>query len=204
MDIVIGRLTHQFDVEKENVETLFEIINQILDENGWLFDEVVMDGEKVSDNIESIISENFKTITRLEVSYTEKIEYIINTWKITKAYIGEVLPQLHNLAVAFYTVESNDIWEKIISLFDVVDQLLQSHSQLDSLINSGIKIKDPQLWTEYSKTVTNINQSLLSLQNAMECHDTVYIGDLIKWEFYKNLRKMEDTLVILLNEEALC
>jgi len=204
MDIVIGSLTQHFDVEKENIETLFETINQILNENGWLFNDVLIDGDKVSDNIESKISENFETITRLDVLYTEKIEYIVNTWKITKAYIGEVLPQLHDLSLAFYIVKSNEIWEKIISLFDVVDQLLQSHSQVDNLIKSGAEIKDPQLWSEYSKAITNISQALLSLQNSMECRDTVYIGDLIKWEFYKNLRKMEDTLVILLNEEALC
>lgn len=195
MQITIGQSKYDFDEKSKKPEELFILINEILFSKELIFNYLVIDGNEIKDKQEEYILDNYSEIRSIEIIAFTGDQYIKNLWSTMSIYLNDIIPEVDSLSKEFYINKDNKVWENILGLFDVADQIIGSFNQASSVISSEKAVIDEHVWKEYMTLIEKLNMEIMSLAKPMEQKDTIMIGDILKWKICPTMNLIQKKLI---------
>lgn len=122
---------------------------------------------------------------------------IQETLETTYDYIKNAVEELNILAEEFYQMPSEKTWTKLTNLFEGLQWIIQTLTQIDTIQNLDETINDYEIWNQYVKTVMEMNVIIPEIENAMINQDKILIGDILLYEVKPVFNKMLDKLRFL-------
>ena len=111
-------------------------------------------------------------------------------------YIKNAIPLITKLSDEFYQLPSNSSWKQLTNLFEGIQWIIQTLTQIDS-INDLNSIINYEKWNEYVQAVSQLNEFIPELENSIINKDNILIGDLLLYEIVPTFENMLDKLQLL-------
>lgn len=181
MRIKIENDTFDWLNQISEIEGLFEVINQKLEEKNSQLSHLLIDGIPVYDGYYDYFVEYIETILQVEV-VCRQVENLINeTLQSAYEYMKNGKLLIEQLANAFYQ-NSEEVWLSLTDLIEGIEWIIDSQSYIDTMENLNTLLKNYAVWNEYAKEINKMKQVLPELEAAMIQQDRVLISDLLMYE----------------------
>ncbi len=200
MNIHIQDNEIQFENNPETIEQLFNTINENLQEQDLQFSHLIIDDEEIYDNFDSYIMENIETIEKIRVIAMSVAEIVNETIVSTEQYVKNAVPVINKLADEFYQGPNENTWVQLTDLFEGIQWIIQSLVQINSIESSDDVVSDYEIWNEYSKEVSKLNNIIPELENAIVNKDNILTGDMLLYEIIPVFEAMIEKLDLLMAE----
>lgn len=197
MDIYINNKVLNFENNAELIEDIFISINEHLQEDSLHFSHLIIDEEEIYDNFDSYIIENIKGIKVVKVVAMPLVQLINESLISIEDYVKKAIPLINNIAEEFYQGPKENTWSMLTDLFEGIQWIIQSLTQIDSFESSNDIVSDYQIWNEYVQEVTKFNDIIFELENAILNKDNVVIGDMLLYEVMPIFEAMVEKLDVL-------
>lgn len=121
-------------------------------------------------------------------------------------YINNAIPLINKLSDEFYQQPDNNSWEQLSNLFEGMQWIIQTLTQIDS-INDLNSIINYEKWNEYVQAVSQLNEIIPEIESSIINKDNILIGDLLLYEIVPTFEEMLNKLQFLkpnvvVNEDA--
>lgn len=104
------------------------------------------------------------------------------TIKSTYEYTENAIPLINKLAEEFYHQPNQKTWMQLTDLFEGIQWIIQSLTQIDSIKELNDIINDYGIWNEYVQEVSKLNNIIPELETAIINEDNILIGDILMYE----------------------
>lgn len=133
----------------------------------------------------------------MEITIKEITILVNETIASTYEYIENAIPLINKLAEEFYNQPNQKTWEKLTDLFEGIQWIIQSLTQIDSINNLSDILNDYEIWNEYVQEVFKLNNVIPELENAIISEDNILIGDILMYEVISIFKTMIEKIVFL-------
>ncbi|WMJ78639.1 MULTISPECIES: hypothetical protein [unclassified Sedimentibacter] len=190
----------KYSNDTENVEKIFNNINVTLEKMGLQFSHLIVDDEVIYDNYYNYITENIRGVKKIEVIAVTIVEMINESIILAEQYAKNAIPIINRLAEGFYQKPNQNIWSQLTDLFEGIQWIIQSISQINLIEASKDVVSDYGVWNEYVQEVSKLNDIIPELENAILNKDNILIGDMLLYEIIPVFETMTEKLGVLKSE----
>lgn len=128
----------------------------------------------------------------------QEITTLVNeTITSTYEYIKNAIPLINKLAEEFYQQPNQNTWSELTDLFEGIQWIIQTISQIDSIKDLSNIINDYGIWNEYVQAVTQLNNIIPELESAIVSQDNILTGDILLYELVSIFKTMLEKIVFL-------
>jgi hypothetical protein len=191
--------------QASEIEGLFTVINQKLEEMNFQLSHLLIDGIPVYGNYYDYFINKIDTIQQVEV-ICRQVETLINeTLQSTYDYLKNGKLLVEQLANEFY-VNSEVAWTGLSELIEGIEWIIDCQARIDTIKRLNTLLENNDVWNEYIKEITKMKAILPELETAVLQHDCVMIGDLLMYEILPFFEVGEEKLgfLIPINGDLLC
>lgn len=200
MNIRVQDKVLEFKNDPEIIEKLFESINELIQNDNLLFSHLIIDGEEIYDNFDRYIIENILSIKAIIVVTISIVEMVNESIESTEQYAKNAIPIIHKLSEEFYQRPNENTWSQLTDLFEGIQWIIQSLTQINSIENLSDIVSDFEAWSEYVQEVSKLNNIVVELENAILNNDNILIGDMLMYEIIPVFEAMVEKLSFLTSE----
>jgi len=195
MYIQIQNEVLEFENKLEITQQILNSIDERLIKGNLQFSHLIIDGEDIYDDFYNYISENIKNVEKVEVVVLTLDEMINEMILSSYNYVKNAIPIISKLAEKFYQRLNESTWSELSDLFEGIQWIMGSQTQINSINNLDTIVNDYDIWNEYVKEVSKLNNIIPELENAILGKDNILIGDITLYEivpvFEAMLKKLE-------------
>lgn len=200
MNIHIQDKVLEFKNDSKTIEEIFSSINEHLQKEDLQFSHLIIDGEKIYDNFDSYIIKNIESINKVEVVVTTLMEIINESILSAEQYAKNAIPIINNMAEEFYQKPNEKTWLQLTDLFEGIQWIIQSLTQINAIEDSNDVVRDYKVWNEYVQEIMKLNNIIPELENAILDKDNISIGDMLLYEVIPVFEIMIEKLGFLIPE----
>ncbi len=204
MNIHIQDKVLEFKNDPEFIEDIFNSINEYLHKEDLQFSHLIIDGEEIYDNFDGYIIEKIKDIKKIEVIALSLSEIVDESLKSAEQYSKNAIPIINKLAEEFYQKPEESTWSHLTDLFEGIQWIIQSLTEINSIESTDEIISDYEAWDDYVQEVSKFNDIVFELENAVLNKDNVLIGDMLLYEIIPIFEVMVEKLNSLISEVDIC
>lgn len=204
MNIHIQDKVLEFKNDPEFIEDIFNGINEYLYKEDLQFSHLIIDGEEIYDNFDGYIIEKIKDIKKIEVIVLLLSEIVDGSLKSAEQYSKNAIPIINKLAEEFYQKPDENAWSYLTDLFEGIQWIIQSLTEINSIESSDEIISDYEIWDDYIREVSKFNDVIFELENAVLNKDNILIGDMLLYEIVPIFEVMVEKLNSLISEVDIC
>ncbi|NYB72635.1 hypothetical protein HZF24_00610 [Sedimentibacter hydroxybenzoicus DSM 7310] len=190
--------------DPEFIEDIFNGINEYLHKEDLQFSHLIIDGEEIYDNFDGYIIEKIKDIKKIEVIALSLSEIVDESLKSAEQYSKNAIPIINKLAEEFYQKPDENTWSHLTDLFEGIQWIIQSLTEINSIESSDEIIVDYEVWDEYVQEISKFNDIVFELENAVLNKDNILIGDVLLYEIVPIFEVMVEKLNSLISEVDIC
>lgn len=200
MNIHIQDDVLELNNDSKTIEQIFNIINEYYQNEDLQFSHLIVDGDAIYDNFDSYITENIEKIKNIEVITISLADTVNESIISAKQYVKNAIPIINNLAEEFYQKPNENTWLQLTDLFEGIQWIIQSLTQINSIESSNDIVSDYGIWDEYVQEVSKLNDIIPELENAVANKDNILIGDMLLYEIVPIFETMLGKLSLLIPE----
>lgn len=166
-----------------NAEQIMERIEKYLEERELFLNHISLNGEVVYDNFVETLSMHNNQEKELEVfafTYEEIVKYLKNEFLLRGS---ELQKEVEDLSCCFYALETKQ--ENNADLTCLIEKIYVFCKYIDETVNGQY-----EQWGMNQEFFQSFTKILLSLQQALEEKDNVYIADLLFFELANKLENI--------------
>lgn len=115
----------------------------------------------------------------------------------TEEYIGKAIPLINKLGEEFYNQANQKTWSQLTYLFEGIQWIIQSLTQIDSIKNLSSIVNDYGIWNEYVQVVSQLNNIIPELETAIISEDNILIADILLYEIIPVFKTMYEKVTFL-------
>ncbi|MBC3797063.1 hypothetical protein [Acetobacterium tundrae] len=198
MNIYIQDEVLEFDNDPKITKQIFDAINEYLNKRELKFSHLIIDGISVYENIFTYFSDNINKMEKVEVVLQTITELVNETIITADNYINNAIPLITELAEEFYQQFNDKTWLKLNDLFEGIQWLIESLTQIDSIKNLNEIVNNYEVWNEYVQEVSKLSVIIPELEAVIIGKDVISIGDMLLYEITPAFESMSDKLGFLL------
>lgn len=198
MNIHIQDKVLEFKNNPKLIEKIFNNINEYLQENDLQFSHLIIDDEEIYDNFDIYIIENIESIKKVEVVAMKLAEMVNESIITTEQYAKNAIPIINNIAEGFYQKPNENSWSQLTDLFEGIQWIIQSFSQINSIESSKDIVSDYRIWNGYVQEMSKLNNIIPELENAIINKDNILIGDMLLYEIIPVFETIVEKLGLLI------
>ncbi|WP_313345181.1 hypothetical protein [Sedimentibacter sp.] len=200
MNIHIQNKEIWFENNPEIIEQLFNSINKYLQKDDLQFSHLIIDEEVIYDNFDNYIIENIESINKIEVIAITLTEMVNESLKSAEQYSKNAITIINKTAEEFYQKPDENTWSQLTDLFEGIQWIIQSLTEINSIESSYEVVSDYEIWNDYIQEVSKFNSIIFELENAVLNKDNVLIGDMLLHEIIPIFEAMVEKLELLISE----
>jgi len=129
----------------------------------------------------------------------DKIDEVLES---SFGYVSNGVFLIDTLAQEFYQSPEEETWSKLGDLFEGIQWIILTVTQIDGIQNSNRYINDPKAWGVYVQKVAELKDVLEEMEGALKSKDHVLVGDLLKYEVKTRFEGMNQALSSLVEGEG--
>lgn len=198
MDIYIQDEVLEFDNDPKITKQIFDTINEYLNKRELKFSHFIIDGISVYENLFTYFTDNINKIEKVEVVLQTITELVNETIITANNYINNAIPLTTELAEEFYQQPDEKTWLKLNDLFEGIQWIIESLTQIDSVKNLSNIVNNYEIWNEYVQEVSKLSIVIPELEDVIVGKDIISIGDMLLYEITPIFESMSDKLGFLL------
>lgn len=200
MNICILDKVFNFKNDPEIIEQIFDSINEEIQKEDLQFSHLIIDGEAVYENFDSYIIGNIENIVKIEVVAISLAEMVKESIISTEQYAKNAIPIISKLSEEFYQKPKESTWSQLTDLFEGIQWIIQSITQINSIESSNDIVSNYGVWSEYVQEMSKLNYILSELESAILNNDNILIGDMLMYEIIPVFENMVEKLGLLISE----
>jgi hypothetical protein len=190
----------ELDNDSDNTEHIFNSIIEHLRKENLQFSHLIIDGEEIYTNYNRYIIDNIENIKKIEVVAISIDEMVKQSITSTEQYANNAIPLINKLAEEFYQKPNENTWSQLTDLFEGIQWIIQSITQINSIESANDIVSDYNIWDEYVQEVSKLNDIIPELENAILNKDNILIGDMLLYEIVPVFETMVGKLSLLISE----
>lgn len=188
----------EFDNEPNKIQKYFDEINKMLIKKDLQLSHLVIDDQPVYENFYDYFIQNIVKIEKVVV-VIQNVETLVNeTIVSTFKYLDNGIPMVKGLAEEFYQLPDKNSWQKLNNLFEGIQWIIETVTQIDSIKNLDQFINHYETWNEYVQNVNELIEIVTQIEEAMVNKDNILLGDLLLYEVVAIFEKLHEKLRFLL------
>lgn len=199
MNIQIQDKVLEFENNPEIIEQIFNSINEHLQKENLQFSYLNIDGEEVYDNFDSYIIENIESIRKVEVVAMTVVEMVNELFLSIEKYSKNAIPIITKLSEEFYQKPKESTWSQLTDLFEGIQWIIQSITQINTIESSSDIVSDFEVWNEYVQEMSKLNGIVSEFENAIVNNDNILLGDMLLYEIIPVFETMVKKLELLIS-----
>jgi hypothetical protein len=157
----------------------------------------MIDGVAVYDDLEDYLADHADTIKQIQVEVNtnrQSLELIIVE---TQEYMTKSIPLLAALSKDFYSVQSEQTW---VQFADMLEGLEWITNVMNLVHNSPNPFKNT---VDYGLILTEIQNQIVQLDEAMRDKDYTRIADLINYEIIQSFNNLNQVIQKTIDHEVI-
>lgn len=200
MNICILDKVLSFKNDPEIIEQIFDSINEEIQKEDLQFSHLIIDGEEIYENFDSYIIGNIENIVKIEVVAISLAQMVKESIISTEQYAKNAIPIISKLSEEFYQKPKEGTWSQLTDLFEGIQWIIQSITQINSIESSNDIVSNYGVWSEYVQEMSKLNYILSELESAILNNDNILIGDMLMYEIIPVFENMVEKLGLLISE----
>lgn len=124
-------------------------------------------------------------------------EIVEDTISSAYIYTTNAIPLIGRLADSFYGQPNSDALSQLADLFEGIQWIIESLTEIDSIRNLNEIVKDYSAWNEYVQAVSKLKEILPEVEGSLENRDNVLLADMMSYEIVPVFENMKEKLEIL-------
>lgn len=188
----------EFANDPKIIEQILTTINERLDEKELKFSHLIVDETPIYGDYYHYFMEHIEKTNKVEVILLTIADLVNETIITANDYISNAIPLLTQLAEEFYQQPDKETWTKLNDLFEGVQWIIESLTQIDSIKNLNSIVNNYEIWNEYVQGVSQLSVIIPELESAIIGKDIISIGDMLLYEVMPVFESMFDKLQFLL------
>lgn len=177
--------TLELSNDPAGIDTLFDKVEQILQEQQVHIGSMKVDGEFVYEDYKDYLLERIPGVKDIEIETLTLQQYFHEVMLSANQYLDRLIPGLTHLSGEFYKNSGTEAWN---GLNDVIEGLLWVSQMVH--FGTGDKLEGID-GAEFEKASEQLNQKVKDLLGAVESEDTTLIGDLLQYEVLESLKELK-------------
>lgn len=185
-------------MEYENIPSLQEVIEQIneLLQKNYYFSHLLVDGEEVTDDIDSYLSIHMSEINTIEIIAIEALKFINNLLLSAEEYVVRAIPNIKTLSDEFYNNPETTSWNELSNLLEGIQWMVSVVNVIDQ------SIARPSNWDDSIENVNILVDEFSNLEEALENTDNILIADMLLYEILPVFETMNNTVRLIIDSEG--
>ena len=188
--------TLEYDNGVSTVEQLWEQIVRQVEETGYLFSHLIIDGEEIFDDYQIFIIDNWDRIETIDVVVKTLKDMIYGIFISIDEYLTRALPEIKIIVDEFYQGPTKTTWHKFEEMLLGLEWINQSMYSIENNKNLSVT------WGKYIIFIQELQGKLTELQEALEHGDVVLIGDIIAYELGSVLNSLHNEVKNTIHNEV--
>ncbi|KNZ42654.1 hypothetical protein [Acetobacterium bakii] len=188
----------EFDNDPKIIEQMLTTINEKLDEKKLKFSHLIVDETPIYGDYYNYFIEHIENTKKIEVVLLTITDLVNESIITANDYISNAIPLITQLAEGFYQQPDKETWTKLNDLFEGVQWIIESLTQIDTIKNLSNMVNDYETWNEYVQGVSKLSAIIPELESAIIAKDIILIGDMLLYEIKPIFKSMFDKLQFLL------
>lgn len=201
MKIYILDKVLEYENNKNNVENIFNEIEDILSKASETVEYMIIDNVQIYEDFYNYFSDKINEIEKVEIvtiTYKQLVNDVLGS---TLNYLEKGLPIIKGLGNGFYNTPTKESWQDLNDLLGGISWIMNTFS----LIDQNSKIKDIVLnyenWNLYAKEVFLLKEILIDFESALSNEDMITVGDILLYEISPIFSRMIDLLLTLVDNK---
>lgn len=194
MKLILLDEKYELKNTQNSVRDIMQYIEQKQEESGIYVSCLRLDGVEIYGDYEKVLRENIQTIEEVQVSFKTITDMCIDILISSINYLKGVLPQIKAIGSSFYEVPTEKAWQDLADVFGGLQWLLESTIAVNVHQNVDQAFVESRPWKLYVQKVVELSQRIPELQKAISLKDTIFIADLLIYEFSPAFEEMIDLL----------
>lgn len=124
-------------------------------------------------------------------------EIVEDTISSAYTYTTNAIPLIGRLADGFYGQPDSDALNQLADLFEGIQWIMESLTEIDSIRNLDEIVKDYNTWNEYVQAVSKLKEILPEVEGSLQNRDNVLLADMMSYEIVPVFENMKEKLGIL-------
>ncbi len=200
MNIYLLDKVLNFKNDPEIIEQIFDSINEEIQKEDLQFSHLIIDGAEIYNDFDSYIIENIEDIIKIEVAAFSLQEMVKESIISNEKYVKNAIPIISKLSEEFYQKPKESTWSQLTDLFEGIQWIIQSITQINSIESSSDIVSDYGVWNEYVQEMSKLNGIVSEFENAIVNNDNILIGDMLLYEIIPVFEIMVKKLELLISE----
>lgn len=188
----------EFENNPRIIEQILTTINERLEEKELKFSHLIIDEIPIYGDFYNYFIEHIEIINKVEVVLLTITDLVNEAIITANDYISNAIPLIAQLAEELYQQPNKDTWTKLNDLFEGVQWIIESLTQIDTIKNLDSIVNDYETWNEYVQGVSKLSAIIPELESAIIEKDIISIGDMLLYEIMPVFESMLDKLQFLL------
>ncbi|CAN7157922.1 hypothetical protein [Paenibacillus sp. LjRoot56] len=176
MNVTLKELSLEITDAPTAIAELTERVNEMNKASKELYSYMIIDGVHIYEPYESYLLEHFAGIDQVEIvtqTYRQQKWSMLQT---LKEYLERALPDLERLSDGFYQGADSETWTRLNEMLEAMGWLLQV---VELMGQESEPLSNPEAYTE---ALSQIQEKISQLMEAVQAGDTTMIGDVIQYE----------------------
>jgi len=188
----------EFANDPKIIEQILTTINEKLDEKELKFSHLIVDETPIYGDYYNYFIEHIENTKKVEVVLLTITDLVNEAIITANDYISNAIPLITQLAEEFYQQPNKETWTKLNDLFEGIQWIIESLTQIDTIKNLSSIINNYETWNEYVQGVSKLSAIIPELERAIIAKDNISIGDMLLYEVMPVFESMFDKLQFLL------
>lgn len=175
------------------IMTIFEHINESIEDGALVFSHLIIDGVDVYENHEAYLNEHINEVMKVEIITREMKAMIWDTMTSVNEYLERAIPALKQLRDEGFT---DEIWLEIDHLGEGMQWMLQFVEITKEAV------EQPSNWEAVEKAIKDCEAGFAKLLEAVEVKDPILISHMLSKEVTPAYEELQASIELSLEDKG--
>lgn len=178
--------------DESGLKTIFEKINDVMDQEDTVFSHLVIDGVEVYDNHEEYIKDKINEIMQIEIITKSTKEMIWETMESLHQYLQRAIPALQNLVDKCFVDFYEEVWEGIGQLIEGMQWMFRFKTFIEQSAHQPLNLE------KFINVFQILEEQFAELSEAVESQNTVLITELLAHKIVPSYETLQESVAKML------
>lgn len=192
----------EYENNKDNIDTMFNEINQTILNSNLILSHLIVDGYELYGDFYDYFLDNIKYIEEIKVITKTVVEISQEIILSAIDYIESSIPEIEILSDEFYKTPNRDSWNKLSNLIEGLNWIIDGFTSID--LNSQLKniVNSYEQWNLYAQDIYSLKELIEEFEEVLENNDLVSIADILSYEIVPIFEDMKEKLEKIIGEKV--
>lgn len=185
MNVTLKELSLEITNAPTAIAELTERVNELNKASKEMYSYMIIDGVHIYEPYETYLLEHFEGLEQVEIVTQTYRQQKWDMLQTLNDYLERAIPDLERLSDGFYQGADSETWTRLNEMLEAMGWLLQVVELM------GQESEPLSNLETYKQALSQIQEKIPQLMEAVQAGDTTMIGDVIRYEILPVFQSLE-------------